>query len=71
VEVAPAGREDEADEADRDREPADNLSGTAAERRQSADEQGEPADRATASPTSASRIPVWVLIVIASVSMAR
>jgi hypothetical protein len=44
VEVPPTGGDDEADEADGDCEPADDLAGAATERRQSAHEQGEPAD---------------------------
>jgi hypothetical protein len=45
VEVTPARRENEADEADREREASDDLSGAAAERGQSADEERETTDR--------------------------
>jgi len=44
VEVTPAGRDHQADETDREREPADDLSGTAPERHQAADEERETAD---------------------------
>ncbi len=43
MEVAPAGGDDEAGEADGDREAADDLAGATTERRQSADEEREPA----------------------------
>ena len=46
MEVAPAGGDDEAGEADGDREPAEDLAGASTERRQAADEEGEPADAA-------------------------
>jgi len=50
VEVAPAGRENQTDEADGDREPADDLPGAATERRQSAHQQCEASDGSNSFP---------------------